>query len=70
MTNKEKCIALLNSFSESQLQNIATMLQAVKDMIDDTADNVFCEALYKEYQTDPDKGEAVSMDEAAKDLLG
>lgn len=69
MSNRDKCIALLDSFSDSQLGNIVTMLQAAKDAITDAADDAFCNALYKEYQADPDKGQAVSIEEAAK-MLG
>ena len=69
MSNRDKCIALLDSFSDSQLGNIVTMLQAAKDAITDAADDAFCNALYKEYQANPDKGQAVSIEEAAK-MLG
>lgn len=69
MSNRDKCIALLDSFSDSQLGNIVTMLQAAKDAITDAADDAYCNALYKEYQADPDKGQAVSIEEAAK-MLG
>ena len=34
MTNHEKCISILDSFSEEQLEHIAVMLQAIKDLID------------------------------------
>lgn len=69
MSNRDKCIAILDSFSDSQLGNIVAMLQAAKDAISDAADDAFCNALYKEYQADPDKGQAVSIEEAAK-MLG
>ena len=69
MRNRDKCIAILDSFSDSQLGNIVAMLQAAKDAISDATDDAFCNALYKEYQADPDKGQAVSIEEAAK-MLG
>ena len=69
MSNRDKCIAILDSFSDSQLGDIVAMLQAAKDAISDAADDAFCNALYKEYQADPDKGQAVSIEEAAK-MLG
>lgn len=69
MSNRDKCIAILDSFSDSQLGNIVAMLQAAKDAISDAADDAFCNALYKEYQADPDKGQAVSIEEVAK-MLG
>ena len=69
MSNREKCIQLLDSFSDSQLINVMAMLQAAKDAILEAADDAFCSTLLKEYETDPDKGETVSMEEAAK-MLG
>jgi len=68
VSNREKCIAILDSFSEGQLANIAAMLQAAKDAITDAADDAFCNALYDEYKTDPDKGQAISLEDAAKAL--
>ena len=65
MSNREKCIEILDSLDEAQLANIAAMLQAAADAIDDA----YCSALYAEYEADPDKGEAVSLDEAAR-MLG
>ena len=69
MSNREKCISILDSFSDSQLTNIVAILQAARDAIAEAADDAFCNALYEEYKADPDKGEAVSLEEAAR-LLG
>ena len=69
MSNREKCIAILDSFNESQLINIVAILQAARDAIAEAADDAFCNALYEEYKAEPDKGEAVSLEDAAK-LLG
>ncbi|USF28148.1 hypothetical protein N510_003107 [Firmicutes bacterium ASF500] len=68
MSNREKCIAILDSFSDGQLANIAAMLQAAKDAISEAADDVFCNSLYLEYEADPDKGQTVSLEDAAKSL--
>lgn len=68
MSNREKCIDILNSFSEGQLANIAAMLQAARDAISEAADDAFCNALYEEYKTDPDRGQAVSLEDVAKEL--
>lgn len=64
MSNKERCIAILDKFTEAQLANIAAMLQAAHDAIDDA----FCAALYENYQNDPDKGEFISIEDAAAAL--
>lgn len=69
MSNKEICYKLLESFSESQLANIATMLKAASDAINEAADVSFCTSLYNEYLSDPERGESVSIEEAAA-ILG
>ena len=38
MSNREKCVALLNDFSEAQLVNVAAMLQSMKQAIADALD--------------------------------
>lgn len=68
MSNRERCIEILDSFSDGQLANIAAMLQAAKDAISEATDDAFCNALYEEYKADPDKGQAVSLEDAAKAL--
>ena len=68
MSNREKCIAILDSFTEVQLANIANLLQAAKDAIAEATDDAFCNALYEKYKADPDKGQAVSLEDAAKAL--
>lgn len=69
MSNREKCIAILDSFSEAQLADIAAMLQAAKNTVDEALDDAYCLGLYQKYLSDPDKGQAVSIEEAAA-LLG
>ncbi len=67
MSNKEKCIAILDSFDDEQLENIANMLQEVKQRMD-KADDEFCEQLYKRYLEDDEKGEFITIEEAAKQM--
>lgn len=69
MSNREKCISIIDSFSDMQLINIVAMLQAARDAVDEASDDAFCRALYEEYKADPDKGDPVSLEEAAQ-LLG
>ncbi len=38
MSNKEKCVALLNDFTDTQLVNVAAMLQTMKQTIQDALD--------------------------------
>ncbi len=68
MSNREKCIAILDSFNEGQLANIAAMLQAASDAVTEATDDAYCQALYDDYKKDPDKGEALSLSDAAKAL--
>jgi hypothetical protein len=70
MSNKEKCIALLDHFTDGQLGNIAIMLQAAQDAISETEDDAFCAKLYQDYlnDQDPHKHDAISIEELAKDL--
>ena len=64
MSNKERCLAILDTFTETQLASIAVMLQAAQEAIDDA----FCAALYENYLNDPDKGEPVSLEDVASAL--
>lgn len=68
MSNREKCLNLLDSFTDGQLGDIAAMLEAAKNAIDNAADDAFCHALYREYEIDPDKGQPISLEEAARQL--
>ena len=68
MSNKEKCLSLLEGFTDGQLANIAAMLEAAKSAIDDAADDAFCRALYQEYEADPDKGNPISIEDDSRQL--
>lgn len=68
MSNRERCITILDSFSEAQLANIAAMLQAAKDAISEAEDDAFCEQLYQQYESDPDKGEIMTEAELCREL--
>ncbi len=69
MSNRDKCIAILDSFNDTQLADIAAMLQAAKNAIDDALDDAFCISLYQRYLKDPDKGQGIPIEEAAA-ILG
>ena len=68
MSNREKCISILDSFNEAQLVNIIDILQAARNAISEAEDDAFCNALYREYAADPDKGQAISLEEAPETL--
>ena len=68
MSNREKCIEIIDSLSEVELGNIATMLQAARNAIKEAADDAFCEALYQRYLQDPDRGQGIPIEDAARQL--
>lgn len=65
MSNREKCNAILDTFSEAQLVNVAAMLQVMKDDIEDEA---FCEKMVQDYENDPDKGDPMPIEDFARQL--
>lgn len=68
MSNRELCINIIDSFTEAQLVNIAAILQAARAAITDASDDAFCQSLYEEYLSDPDRGESISLENAAAQL--
>ena len=68
LSNKEKCMMLIDSFDEGQLLNIAAMLQAARDAVDEALDDSFCNRLYEEYLNDPEKNESASIQDLATEL--
>jgi hypothetical protein len=42
MTNRDACISIINELEEESLYNVASMLRSVKKLIDDAADDAFC----------------------------
>jgi len=68
MSNREKCISIVNSFTESQLENIAVLLEAAKKAVDEAEDETYCNFLYKEYLNDPDKEGNTSIEDLSKQL--
>jgi len=49
MSNREKCMEIIDSLSEA-------------------LDDSFCEGLYQRYLQDPDRGQEISIEEAARQL--
>lgn len=68
MSNKEKCVEILDGFTDAQLVNVAAMLQAMKKTIDDLEDEVFCEKMVQDYENDPDKGDPMPIEDFAREL--
>ena len=68
MSNREKCISIIDSFSENQLYNIATMLEAARQAVYDAEDDAYCLSLYKYYRNNPDTEEALDIESFAAEL--
>ena len=68
MSNREKCHAMIDSFTDRQLISITTLLSSVKALADESADDAFCSRLYSDYQANSDKGEPVSVEDFAREL--
>lgn len=68
MSNKEKCVEMLDGFTDAQLVNVAAMLQAMRKTIDDLEDEAFCEKMVRDYENDSDKGDPMPIEDFAKEL--
>ena len=68
MSNREKCYAIINSFTEEQLANVAVMLVSAKTLVDEYGDDAYCRKLFADYQANMDKGEPVGIENFAKEL--
>ena len=67
MSNKEKIIALLDSVPDYKTGYILAYIQGITAE-EDAADDASCEALYQQYQNDPDRGETMTEDEVCREL--
>lgn len=68
MSNRERCVAMLDSFTDDQLVNVAAMLQAMRQTIDDLEDELFCQKMVQDYENDPDKGDPMPIEDFAREL--
>jgi hypothetical protein len=68
MSNREKCISIINFFTEEQLMAVAEMLESAKKLAVEMADDVFCAKIYENYLENPDKGEAVDFEDFAREI--
>lgn len=66
MSEREMCVKLLDHVPEFKLRYVLAYLQGLT--ADEMDDDAFCEQLYQEYLSDPDKGQAQSLEEVAMQL--
>lgn len=71
MSTREMLHSMIDSFTEEQMEQVLLMLSSVKRMLnEEAADDAFCEQLAETYisDNDPEKHDAVSIDDFAKEL--
>jgi len=70
MSNRERCISILDSLAEEQLASVAVMLQSIRKLLDEAADDAYCQKLYLDYlnDTDPEVDNDISLHEYANEL--
>jgi len=68
MSNREKCMSIIDFFTEEQLMAIAEILESAKKLALETADDAFCAKMYEDYLKNPDKGEAVDFEDFAREI--
>jgi hypothetical protein len=68
MSNREKCISLIQEFPEERLAFAALWLEKNLHDIEEAEDDAFCIALNDAFLDNPDKGELVDFDEAVRKL--
>jgi hypothetical protein len=70
MSNRELCISLINDIEEDRLVSVASVLQNIKDIIDESLDDAYCLQLYQNYLDDPDpnKSDGILFEDFAREL--
>ena len=70
MSTREMVYNIIDGFSDIQLIQVLSMLQNVKNLIDDAEDDEICEAMMREYLEDdsPDKHDTVSLEDFAAEM--
>jgi len=57
MNNREKCISVIDFFTEEQLESIITMLESAKKLAVQVADDSFYSQMCDKYLENPGSGE-------------
>ena len=68
MSNKERCLELVNKLTDAQANHVVVMLEAMLRALEEAEENAYCESLLKEYESDPDKGDCMDINTFAKEL--
>jgi len=54
MNNREKCISIIDFFTEEQLESVVELLESAKKLAIQAADDAFANQMYDKYVKDPD----------------
>lgn len=65
MSNREKVIALLENIPEYKIGYVLAYIQGLT--ADESADDEFCQELYRRYQNDPEKDESFTLEECKRE---
>ena len=67
MTNREKVFHLIEELPDYKLNLVLAYLQGLTAAAE-AEEDLYCERLYQEYQTDTDRNSFISLEQAAKEL--
>ena len=65
MSNREKCVDLLNNVPDYKIGYVLAYLQGLT--ADEELDDAFCERMYQNYLNDPDKDESYPLEDCVKE---
>lgn len=68
MSTKEMIYELINGFSDEQLKNVLSMLESLKNIVDEAEDEAYCNKLYDDYKADEATSDTVNIEDFAKEL--
>ena len=67
MSTREKCIQILDTMPEFQLELVLAYIQGMT-ALEEATDDAFSEYLYRNYLNDPDRDHTVSEEDLCKEL--
>lgn len=65
MSNRELCAKLMDNVPDYKLGYLLAYLQGL--IADEPDDDAFCERLIREYEADPDRDEAFTLEECKRE---
>ena len=65
MSNREKCVDMINSVPDYKIGYVLAYLQGLT--ADEETDDAFCERMLENYLNDPDKDEFYTLEQCKKE---